>query len=462
MPNWQLETLSYQPDSAGLVDLFIDMPWCVFLDSCQPLSVQGRYDIITAAPYRRFITEGEHTRVEAEGESYVSERSPFELIDKYLPRNQELPIDLPFQGGALGYFAYDLARRVERIPTLLPRVIDLPDMAIGLYDWAIIIDHQLKKTTLFAAHRHPSTVKVLNEVRERLALKSAQFDSFHLDREFQSNTPATLYSDNFHTIQAHIRRGDCYQVNYSQSFSAPYQGDPWLAYKQLRRSGPVPYAAFMRIEQGDILSLSPERFLLLDDGMVETKPIKGTVPRGGSAQEDQRLAETLLASEKDRAENTMIVDLLRNDLGRVCRPGSIEVPSLCALESFPAVHHLVSTIRGQLACEHSALSLLEACFPGGSVVGAPKCRVMEIIEQLECQRRAVYCGSLAYISAHGRMDSNIAIRSLMAVDNTLYCAGGGGIVYDSDCDREYQESLDKIAMIARCLERSIRTENIAC
>ena len=276
--------------------------------------------------------------------------------------------------------------------------------------------------------------------------------NFSLTSPFNPTLSPDQYSQSIASIKDYIASGDCYQTNFTQHFSAGYKGDLWPAYLALRETAPSPYSAFWQWQDKALLSISPERFLKCSLGNVETKPIKGTLLRGKTVEEDQDNAVKLLNSDKDRAENLMIVDLLRNDLGKNCEPGSIRVPKLFALESFPNVHHLVSTVTGVLAEGSGPIDLLRGCFPGGSITGAPKKRAMEIIEELEPVKRSVYCGSIGYISATGRMDTNIAIRTVVADGTTLHCWGGGGIVADSEADSEYQESINKIQLLLDTLE----------
>jgi para-aminobenzoate synthetase component 1 len=264
------------------------------------------------------------------------------------------------------------------------------------------------------------------------------------------------YREAFSRIQLYIRAGDCYQVNLAQCFSSRYEGDPWQAYRRLRAVAAAPFSAFLELPGNDaLLCLSPERFISLHGHHVETSPIKGTRPRHLDALADRLAAEELLASSKDRAENLMIVDLLRNDLGRNCLPGSIHVDKLFEVQTYPTVHHLVSTISGELRDDASALDLLRDSFPGGSITGAPKRRAMQIIAELEPTARHVYCGSVAYISADGRMDSNIAIRSLWCESGELRCWGGGGIVADSQWQQEYRETFDKVGKFLASLEETL-------
>jgi para-aminobenzoate synthetase component 1 len=281
--------------------------------------------------------------------------------------------------------------------------------------------------------------------------------SFNLLANFQSNLSETSYRAAFDRIQEYIHAGDCYQVNLAQRFSAPYSGDPWAAYRTLRSVAAAPFSGYLKLSGTDeaIISLSPERFISLHGNRVETSPIKGTRPRYRDERSDRQAIKDLRNSIKDRAENLMIVDLLRNDLGRNCTPGSIHVDRLFEIQSFPTVHHMVSTISGDLQEGRSAMELLRDSFPGGSITGAPKKRAMEIIRELESDPRGPYCGSLLYISADGRMDSNIAIRTLLCRQGTVNCWAGGGIVADSQWQREYQETYDKVGSFLSALEATI-------
>jgi para-aminobenzoate synthetase component 1 len=259
------------------------------------------------------------------------------------------------------------------------------------------------------------------------------------------------YHQAFNRIRDYIREGDCYQVNLAQRFQAPCTGDPWLGYRRLRAINPAPFAAYLNLPFGQVLSSSPERFLEVRGGHVETRPIKGTRPRQSDPAADAAQAGELAACGKDRAENLMIVDLLRNDLGKVCVPGSVETSRLFEVESFANVHHLVSTVTGRLAPGLDAIDLLRAAFPGGSITGAPKLRAMEIIEELEPDRRGVYCGAIGYLGFNGDMDTNIAIRTVVITAGQAHCWAGGGIVADSEWQAEYQECLDKASPMLRLL-----------
>ena len=271
---------------------------------------------------------------------------------------------------------------------------------------------------------------------------------------FVKNIDEEKYHFAISKIKDYIAAGDCYQVNFAQRFSSQFSGDPLLAYLALRGNLPSPYSAFMQLSVGTILSFSPERFIQVKDQRVETKPIKGTIKRGSNAENDQKNLQWLQNSKKDRAENVMIVDLLRNDLSKHCV--DVKVPALCELQTFANVHHLVSTVTARMVQGASATDVLRDSFPGGSITGAPKIRAMEIIEELEPTRRSIYCGSIGYISADGQTDTNIAIRTLVCDNENIYCWGGGGIVSDSKSDQEYLESIAKVQILLDTLENNFK------
>lgn len=450
----RLTELPYHPNSADYFDHLADSPWAVFLDSGRRRMGQGRYDILAADPTLSLVTRGNLTEIRGSNGVSLSRDDPFSLLREHLGDRIEPVADLPFCGGALGWFGYDLGRRIERLPALARDAEQIPDMAIGLYDWALVVDHAEGRSWLVSAGRDPRTDTRWDALCAVFsgALSPPARGVFHVHGSVRSNMTRAQYAAAFDRIKTYILDGDCYQVNLAQRFSAPASGDLWQGYRQLARLNPAPFSAYLATPYGKVLSSSPERFLQVRDGLVETKPIKGTRARGACPEADSMLAMELSRSPKDRAENLMIVDLLRNDIGRVCRPGSVHVPTLFAVESYATVHHLVSTVIGQLADGEDATSLLRACFPGGSITGAPKIRSMEIIEELEPHRRGVYCGAIGYLGFDGSMDTNIAIRTLVHNHGTIRFWAGGGIVYDSDVDAEYQETLDKAAALLQLLE----------
>lgn len=427
-------------------------PWAMLLDSAGAEGADNRVDILVADPLATLETQGATTLIRHPGGELRSEDDPLTLLRQWQQRllgDPDEPSALPFTGGALGLFGYDLGRRFERLPQRAQADVTVPDMAVGIYDWALLRDHQQAQTRLLVRGDQAAWRARRDWL---LSQTAAQVAPFALTSPWQCDLDQAQYAEKFAAIQDYLRAGDCYQINLTQRFHAGYRGDEWQAYLRLREGNRAPFSAFLRLPQAAILSLSPERFLLLDGRSVETKPIKGTRPRSPDPALDAAAARELAQAPKDRAENLMIVDLLRNDIGRVCTPGSVQVPHLFAIESFPAVHHLVSTIHGTLAEGLHASDLLRACFPGGSITGAPKIRAMEIIEELEPVRRNAYCGSIGYLSQHGRMDTSITIRTLIAEGGRLYCWAGGGIVADSDVASEYQETFDKLSRILPLLE----------
>ncbi|HCJ28613.1 MAG TPA: aminodeoxychorismate synthase component I [Pseudomonas sp.] len=440
-----VHALPYHPDPALWFERIRHAPGAVLLDSGRPVAERGRYDLLSAWP-----TEVLEPGITEDGSAFFARlRSALQTLGEAAA---PVDLELPFTGGLLGFLGYDFGARLERLPATAAQDLQLPSARFGLYAWALINDHHHQTTQLVF---HPV---LADEDRARLVslFESAwqpEHTSFNLESRFTADLERSEYQRAIERVQQYIQAGDCYQVNFAQRFRAPCTGDPWQAYRALRAACPTPYSGFMGVEHGAIVSLSPERFLRLAKGTVDTRPIKGTRPRRRDPQADLAEAQSLLASEKDRAENLMIVDLLRNDLGRSCETGSVRVPELFSLESYPNVHHLVSSVSGTLATGKDALDLLAGSFPGGSITGAPKIRAMQIIDELEPTRRSVYCGSLLYLDVRGEMDSSIAIRTLLIQNNQAVCWGGGGIVADSDWQAEYQETFDKVKVLMEALER---------
>jgi para-aminobenzoate synthetase component 1 len=466
--------LVYQPDSAHWFAAVRHLPNAIWLDSGHPGSSYGRFDIIAAAPQCLLETRGANTSIHyCDGRTDESAQDPFYLLKQLLPIDQAAQDNpLPFIGGALGYFGYDLGRRLENMPNLALDDIALPEMSVGIYPWAIVQDHKQQESWLVINESLSQKIGgAYNFLKiEQLCAAQAKKPLFHDLKQslksddksfkishFKSNLNVGDYRAALAKIQNYIRAGDCYQVNFAQRFSAEFSGDPLIAYLVLRDALPSPFSGFMQLETGAVLSLSPERFIQVRGKDVETKPIKGTIKRGITPEEDAANAEWLQNSLKNRAENVMIVDLLRNDLSKHC--ANVRVPNLCELQTFANVHHLVSTVTGELKANASAVDVLRDAFPGGSITGAPKIRAMEIIEELEPTRRSLYCGSLGYISADGQMDTSIAIRTLVCDGNQIHCWGGGGIIADSETDQEYRESIAKVEVLMDTLEREFGTES---
>lgn len=467
------QELPYQADSSSLFARIAHRPWAIYLDSGRPGNDFGHYDIMVADPIKTFTTHNGVTEIEDQHGVQTLTEDPFALLKQALKQYPRLSSDLPFSGGALGYFAYDLGRCLEALPTQAVDGEHIPQMMVGIYDWAVVVDHRKQKTWLVSCavaegSTHDWTALrslFLNEnlvedsaedigedITEPAHVAAATVTPFNISSAVQSNFDLASYQRAFERIQTYIHAGDCYQVNLAQRFSASASGDAWVAYQHLRQIGSAPFMSFMNLPGLQILSGSPERFLQVSGRHVETRPIKGTRPRGGNPAEDQANAEDLQASPKDRAENLMIVDLLRNDLGKSCATGTVRADRLFALESYTNVHHLVSTVTGKLADDQDALDLLRGAFPGGSITGAPKLRSMQIIEELEPHRRGVYCGAIGYIGFDGNMDTNIAIRTAVYSQGEIRFWAGGGIVADSELDQEYRETWDKASTMLQLVD----------
>ena len=453
--------------------------------ACDPFltlrSKGGRIEIRNPTPVppprtRRGGDPGKRADHASGGARFV-EGDPFAVLRGLLSefRLARPPAAPPLIAGAIGYFSYDLGRFVERIPDNTADDAPVADCHLGFYGAVAALDHVAGRAwvcAIGAPETDPAAAKRLAERRaEELAAMVGQ-EQAPVERvawPVGADTTALQIASNFthgdylravRRAKDYIAAGDIYEVNLSQRLSAPLASDAWSLYRRLTDLNPAPFAAYFETPEAAIISCSPERFLQVRSGEVETRPIKGTRPRGATPEEDTHLAAELLASEKDRAENVMIVDLERNDLGRVCEFGSVHVPELFALESYATVHHLVSTVRGRLRPDQTALDCLRASFPGGSITGAPKVRAMEIIEELEPTRRGVYTGAIGYLCFSGEMDVNIVIRTLVVMNGTAYFQVGGAIVADSDPEAEYQETLDKARALARGLAAEAGTEEV--
>jgi len=432
--------LNYPPFLQEYYQKLSDLPGFVLLETRD--HAHGRYDILSAYPYDR-IKIKENTPDINLILNTIKEKLAAESADS----------DLPFQGGAIGFIAYDLGVYLRGLNvSTKPSLHNMPLLDLGFYDWAIIVDHYLKKVTLFAANEHSSTADIVKEVIKLWHSESSKCTEFAIKSDFIPLISQESYQRSFMIIHQALKEGRSYQVNFTQPFQAKYEGNAWEMYQQVSSKNPVPFSAFIKNEEANILSFSPERFLLYDHGALLTSPIKGTTRRSANPVEDNELKIQLAECAKNRAENVMIVDLLRNDLGKISFPGSVRVSNLCSIQSYNSVHHLVSDIRSQCYESIHPFDAFLSCFPGGSITGAPKLESMKIISEQESYSRGVYCGSIGYFSKHGRFDTNIAIRTVIAKENTLHLAAGGGIVIDSDWEDEYLECYTKIAAIINGLK----------
>ncbi len=421
--------LEYKEDATVYASALAGLPGFAFLDSRKRHEAHGRRDIIGALPCERF------TLTDDDAAAWMHR------IEDRLSHYGDGAI-------AIGHLDYDSAAAALGVTRPSFQVA-----SVAIYRWHVLQDHALKRSWLIGDASLPR--HELAHIRSRLMAAPSPREDFQLLTPFTAESSQTDYTAAIQRVKDYIGSGDCYQVNFAQRFVSSFQGDCFNAYLRLRNVAPGDFSAFLRpAPKHSILSMSPERFLTIDDGKVITQPIKGTRPRHPDPLEDQRIAEELRLSSKDRAENVMITDLLRNDLGRYCEPGSVVTSELCALHHYDNVHHLVSTVSGRLRKDTSPGAILLGCSPGGSITGAPKKRATEIIRELETQPRGCYCGSVFALWPDGQLQSSIAIRTLEALDDKLYCWGGGGIVYDSEPDAEYQETLDKVGAFMRALEAS--------
>lgn len=449
-----VEELLPCPDPWDVARKLAHLPHLLFLDSSDRHPERGRYSYVMADPVGWISDAGTGLdRLQAEYREHRIEHSHPNLS--------------PFQGGFAGLIGYGLARNLERLPE--PRLDEfrVPDLAVGRYEWVVAFDHRERRAWLIAHRTSPRKRDFLRGLLQSfLSPRSSENPpGSKLDRRFLCESPSGLsgvasnftredYIAEVRRVIEYIHAGDVFQVNLSQRLLAPLTEHPLELYGRLRERSPSPYGCYFDLGDFQILSASPEQFLKVSpDGEVVTRPIKGTRPRGWMPEEDAARLLDLTTDDKDRAENVMIVDLLRNDLGRVCEFGSVHVPKVCEVETYNYVHHLVSEVRGKLRAGLTPFDLLKASFPGGSVTGAPKVRAMEIIAELEPTARGPYCGSVGFIGFDGAMDSNILIRTFTAGRGWLQFPVGGGIVADSIPEREYEETLHKAAGLLRALAK---------
>ena len=444
-------------------------PWLAWLDSGGIPDERGRFSYLCVAPFRRI--EARQGRVSVDGAAVDGD--PFTVLAAELTRWRQPAVagPAPFLGGAVGFLGYELGTALEHLTTRHPAPPDVPDMAVGLYDLLLVFDRAQRRAWIVASGlpetdlpaRRARAERRIAALHARLAAASPPAPvpppaPAHADPGWRPDLARQDYEARVRRVLDYIVAGDIYQANFTMAHRAPRPPglDAADLHLALRAESPAPFGAFLACGPDLALaSVSPERFLSLDpSGRVETRPIKGTRPRAADPAADAALRAALAESRKDRAENLMIVDLLRNDISRVAEIGSVRVPALCAVESFASVHHLVSVVEGRLCPGCGPVDLLRATFPGGSVTGAPKIRAMQIIDELEAARRGPYCGSIAWIGFDGTMDSNIVIRTLVVTRDAVVAQAGGGIVADSDPAAEYEEMLVKVAPLLRALARA--------
>jgi para-aminobenzoate synthetase component 1 len=471
-----VEEIAPAPDPADALRHLAGLPYALLLDSALRHSTLGRYSFLTADPFEWLRARGERTILSGSSRPLMGV-NPLQVLADRLGQFRAEPIaELPpFQGGAAGLFGYDLCHHIERLPRPRCDEFEVPDLALGFYDWVLAFDHERGRAWLISTgfpeldphRRRRRAERRLRAVRGWLRGLAPTRDPSWAGGPVTSLCPQwsvpglagvtsnfsrPAYLDTVRRAIEYVHAGDCFQVNVAQRLLHPATIPPLELYLRLRARNAAPFAGYFDLGDFVLASASPERFVRVQQSEVETRPIKGTRPRGATPAEDQaRLAE-LLASAKDRAENVMIVDLLRNDLGRVCRYGSVRVETVCRIETYRYVHHLVSEVRGRLRPGLGPVDLLKAAFPGGSVTGAPKVRAMEIIAELEPTARGPYCGSLGYIGFDGSADTSILIRTFTAGRGWFQFPVGGGIVADSVPEREYEETWHKAEGLLRALD----------
>ncbi|MBI3994572.1 MAG: anthranilate synthase component I family protein [Nitrospirae bacterium] len=445
-------------------------PYSFLLESIKGVKNTARYSFVGTEPFLVLKTKGAVVEIKRRGKFEPVPGTPLTVLKNLLdelstPKMEGLP---PFFGGGVGLFSYDLARFFEKLPRLAKDDLHCPDLLVMFVDTVIAFDHEQKTLRIIYT---PPRSRILNTDRKAL-LEEGLTKIAHVEKRLldavqppsrkqnplstaqpESNFTKAQYLDRVRRCKEYIAAGDIYQANLSQRFSVPFLQNAWSLYKALREINPSPFAGFLQMEDLQLVSASPERLIRLQGGVVETRPIAGTRPRGRDPREDQGMRIELLASDKERAEHLMLVDLERNDLGKVCRYGSVCVDEFMATEQYSHVIHIVSNIRGELSGGRDALDVIRAVFPGGTITGVPKIRCMEIIEELEPVVRGPYTGSFGYISLAGELDLNLIIRTFVIKNNRAYVQVGGGIVADSEPEREYQETLYKAEALLNALKQ---------
>ena len=437
--------IKYYNDSTKYVDFLQNNRQIVFLDSCG----QGK-DIICSMPCIEFSSTNKNITIK-----YPTDEKRFIDFPKNsintLYRNEVLRKNSNGKCRIMaGYFGY------ESFLNSYDEVNDLyPDTILGIFSWFIQVDHHHKHAFVIYDDTDNSVCKFIDEYVTNFELYLKDTNKYFFS-SIENKISKENYFKNFNAIKNHIKKGDCYQINYSQLFESKYEGSEYDIYKEIRKINPAPFSAFIKNGNDYIISSSPERFLKIENGNVETKPIKGTIKRGHNSESDEKNKNLLINDEKNRAENLMIVDLLRNDLSKNCKPNSVKVTKFCDLETYESVHHLVSTIIGKLDDDINSFELFEGCFPGGSITGAPKIKAMEIIKNLENERRKIYCGSIGYFDDKGNLDTNICIRTMHLSLGKLKFSAGGGIVHDSQAESEYQECFQKVLKFTELINKNIK------
>lgn len=431
MIDFKIKELNTYYDPFYTYDLFKDSKDSIFLDSSKEDKLLSKYSFIGLNPYKKFISKGRKVAIDSEEYNDVD---PFEKLDKII-ESYKISINskLPFVSGAIGYFSYDIGRVLEDLPDESKEDFSIPDSIFIFFDNLIIFDLQNKKTYITSVGQLEESKNSILNIEKCLKnyIEGLPVNLEKTNNKFFSNFDKEEYKKAIASLKEYIRSGDVYIANMTRRIWCNNNEKPYEIYRKLRNTNKAPFSAYMNFEDFQIISSSPERFLSIIDGKVQTRPIKGTRPRGKDYEEDERNRNELMASEKDKSELLMIVDLERNDLSKVCKPKSVKVTELFKLEEYETVFHLVATIEGRLRENVSSVKCIRECFPGGSITGAPKIRAMEIIEELEKLKRNIYTGSIGYFDLRGNSDFNIVIRTVIKKGNKAYLGVGGGITWES-------------------------------
>ena len=448
-------------DFYQLFELINDLERPFFLDSGRGYEKKlGRYSFMGADPIAIFKAKNEKIEIMEDGQwRELTKNDSLESLQEFFKKyHRDHQSEIPFTGGLAGFFSYDLCHKIEKLPRSAKDDKKIDDISFGLYDGVFIFDHQTAETYIAAHGIEEPAEEIIGRleslIKEAAPEKFGEPELSKTLRVFESNVSKDDYLESVRKIKRYIKSGDIYQANFTQRFETEYNGDPWRLYQKLREINPAPFASFFDCGDFQIVSSSPERFIKTDKRMIQTRPIKGTIARGKDKDEDTQNKRILQNSEKDKSELLMIVDLARNDLGRISKTGTVTVKELFALEEYPTVYHLVATIQGELLDEVSETDIIRAAFPGGSITGTPKIRAMEIIDELEPTQRNIYTGSIGYIDLNGNMDLNIAIRTIITKNKKAFFQVGGAIVWDSEEESEYEETILKGRALRKALEES--------
>ncbi|PRR83405.1 aminodeoxychorismate synthase component I [Clostridium vincentii] len=446
--NFKIKELEKNYDPFYTYKLFKEYKDSIFLDSSKEDSELSLYSFIGINPICRFKAEG--NTVYLDGERLEGE-NPFDFLEKLMDKYKiEYKSELPFIGGALGYFSYDIGRILEKLPNTAKEDVHIPDSIFMVYENIIIFDLVGQKTFISSLGEIDNSIESI-EIRLKDYKEKKEIVFKENDNKFYSNFNKAEYEEAVLKVKDYIESGDVYIANMTRRLWCNNQEESFDIYEKLRKINKAPFSAYINYEEFQVISSSPERFLSIREGLVHTSPIKGTRPRGRTADEDLKNRNALINSEKDKSELLMIVDLERNDLSKVCRPNTVKVLELFKIEEYATVFHLVATIEGRLKDNISAVKCIKECFPGGSITGAPKIRAMEVIEEIEGLKRNIYTGAIGYFDLRGNCDFNIVIRTIIKKGDKAYLGVGGGITWDSEEDAEWFETIDKARALMRVL-----------